>query len=79
MRREMIAAAIAASLFLAVQPALAQGGGGPSGAAAAVQSRYPNAVILAVRRAPNGDFVVTVRLGNQVRRVRVDGETGQIK
>lgn len=79
MRREMIAAAIAASLLFAAQPAPAQGLDGPSDAVAAVQNRYPNAVILAVRRAPNDDFVVTIRLGNQVRRVRVDGQTGQIK
>jgi hypothetical protein len=50
-----------------------------SAAVAAVTQRYPAAKVLGVRRAPNGDFVVTIRLGNQVRRVRVDGGTGQIK
>jgi hypothetical protein len=50
-----------------------------SEAAAVVQQLYPNATVLAVRQAPNGDFVVTVRLGNQVRRVRVDGQTGGVK
>jgi hypothetical protein len=43
----------------------------------AALERYPGGVCLKIRRTlPSGDFLVTVRLKNKVRRIRVDGRTG---
>ena len=40
-------------------------------------TRYPGGACLRIRRTlPSGDFLVTVRLRNKVRRILVDGRTG---
>ena len=40
-------------------------------------ARFPGGLCLRIRRTlPSGDFLVTVRVKNKVRRVRVDGRTG---
>jgi hypothetical protein len=84
MRRETVLGVVMAAICLAAAPTARAWpvvfyAATASDAAAAAQQLYPDATVLAVRRAPNGDFIVTIRLGNQLRRVRVDGDTGQVK
>jgi len=39
----------------------------------------PGARVLKILPSSSGDFIATVRIDNQVRKIRVDGETGAVQ
>jgi uncharacterized membrane protein YkoI len=50
----------------------------PSEAAMIAQRSVPGAVVLNVRALPGGQYVVTLRAGNNVQRVTVNAMTGAV-
>lgn len=44
-----------------------------------IQMIMPNAKVLKIGPLPSGDIIATVRIENQVRKIRVDGETGAVQ
>jgi len=44
-----------------------------------IQMVMPNAKVLKIGPLPSGDIIATVRIENQVRKIRVDGETGAVQ
>ena len=51
----------------------------PSVAAQAIMKAMPGAKVLKLRNLPTGDIVGTVRIKNQVRNIRVNGQTGAVR
>jgi hypothetical protein len=51
----------------------------PSLATQNIQSMIPGARVLKILPSSSGDFIATVRIDNQVRKIRVDGETGAVQ
>ena len=51
----------------------------PSVAAQAIMKAVPGAKVLKLRNLPTGDIVGTVRIKNQVRNIRVNGQTGAVR
>jgi hypothetical protein len=44
-----------------------------------IEAVMPNAKVLKIGPLPSGDIVATVRVKNQVKKIRVDGETGAVQ
>jgi hypothetical protein len=44
-----------------------------------IEAIMPNAKVLKIGPLPSGDIVATVRIQNQVKKIRVDGETGAVQ
>ncbi|CAN5210420.1 hypothetical protein BH10PSE7_BH10PSE7_03800 [soil metagenome] len=51
----------------------------PSVAAQAIMNAMPGAKVLKLRNLPTGDIVGTVRIQNQLRNIRVNGQTGAVR
>lgn len=51
----------------------------PSVAARAIMNAVPGAKILKLRNLPTGDIVGTIRVRNQLRNIRVNGQTGAVR
>jgi hypothetical protein len=51
----------------------------PSMATKNIQAMIPGATVLKILPSSNGDFIATVRIENQVKKIRVDGETGAVQ
>lgn len=44
-----------------------------------IQIMMPSAKVLKIGPLPSGDIIATVRIENQIRKIRVDGETGAVQ
>lgn len=44
-----------------------------------IMATMPTAKVLKLVTLPSGDFVATIRIQDQVRKIRVDGETGAVQ
>ena len=44
-----------------------------------IQVMIPGATVLKILPSSSGDFIATVRIENQVKKIRVDGETGAVQ
>jgi hypothetical protein len=51
----------------------------PSMATKNIQVMIPGATVLKILPLSNGDFMATIRIENQVKKIRVDGETGAVQ
>ena len=51
----------------------------PSVAARNIMNAIPGAKILKLRNLPGGDIVGTIRVQNQLRNIRVNGQTGAVR
>jgi len=51
----------------------------PSLATQNIQVMIPGATVLKILPSSSGDFIATVRIENQVKKIRVDGETGAVQ
>lgn len=44
-----------------------------------IQIRIPNAKVLKIGPLPSGDIIATIKIQNQIKKVRVDGQTGFVQ
>lgn len=44
-----------------------------------IQNRIPNSKVLKLVPLPSGDIVATIKIQNQIKKVRVDGQTGAVQ
>lgn len=44
-----------------------------------IQAIMPSAKVLKIGPLPSGDIIATIRIENQIKKIRVDGETGAVQ
>jgi hypothetical protein len=44
-----------------------------------IQMVLPSAKVLKIGPLPSGDIIATIRIENEIRKIRVDGETGAVQ
>lgn len=44
-----------------------------------IQNRIPNAKVLKIGPLPSGDIIATIKIQNQIKKVRVNGQTGAVQ
>ncbi|MFZ5677969.1 MAG: hypothetical protein ACOZAM_33805 [Pseudomonadota bacterium] len=44
-----------------------------------IQNRIPNSTVLKIGPLPSGDIIATIKIKNQIKKVRVDGQTGAVQ
>ena len=44
-----------------------------------IQAIMPSAKVLKLVPSPGGDIIATIRIENQIKKIRVDGETGAVQ
>jgi hypothetical protein len=91
MRRRLTIVALAAMMLAGIAPAMGQSPNQSrrppnsqpviplSIAQRNIMAVMPTAKVVKIGPLPSGDIIATIRIDNQVRKVRVDGQTGEVE